>query len=721
MTLAIAAFAAQTIPLMGAAVIPAPPPAAPSPAAESSPTQSSPTPTPSSEPRPAFTFAAASFSPTNAVRLTGTKDAGSSVIVAPLVSGGRPLCTIKPSDSTDFSCVAALVSGRAIVLNAIETLDGVASAPRSVTVDVLGAPTIDGAPGYSTSGLVSGYGFAGSTVTTVLDDGVPGCSSVATEVGFWSCALNAPAGPHVVRATQSRADLGNGASSSLSGSLSLVVDRDAPAPATITSPAAGTRVTAAEVTISGTGEIAAGGGAGGTAGGSAGIADLYLDNVPACQTAIVGGRWSCSVRGVSRGAHSLLVIQRDTAGNYSLPSVPITVYFGAKGGSIIPGQPARPSPPESPSGPSQIPGTPPSSTAPTGPAPDASAPTPPPGFGSAEGWSSPTAFGATIPTVSTSFSNGVWFGASFIALIFIVLIALPLRLLAGALRGRVRTPSLRVTGRNRSRRPPRSTTATPVGFLGALAVPLAAAAVLIMLAVGVDDQLRYLRLTVAVVLGLGLLNLASNVVAHRIASHLGSHLGSPDGSHLRGLNRRVRFVPLLLLATLLAATLSRATGIHPPLIAGVMVGIGFTGIVSARARAIGSLVEIGTVTVLATLAWILHGLFAAAEGFWALLAGEILTTVAFAGLGSVVILVLPIATLPGRAVFEWSKPVWLATITTVAALNFVVILGGNRAPFPIVGWVLAAGAFAVLSVAVWGWLRFVEPRFAADPARSRLC
>lgn len=670
---AIAGFAIQAMTLMGAAPTPAPSPSS------------------SIGPTPNFSFSAPRFSPTNAVHLTGTKDAGGSVVVT-AAAGGASLCSIAASSATDFSCFAPLASGPAIILSAVETLDGVTSAALSATVDVLGAPTIDGAPDSLTTGVVSGYGFAGSTVSTVLEDGTIGCSSVAIDAGYWSCSLSVPSGPYVVRVRQSRADLGGGASSSLSGSLSLVVDRDAPPAAIITAPTAGSRVTSSDVTFSGTGEVAALG--------PGGVADLYLDNVPACQAPITGGSWSCAVRGIAPGKHSLLVIQRDSAGNFSVPSVPITVFFGVKPGSSVPVPPVPPSNPAPPGSPGHAPSIPPPSGVPSTPSPDHSAPTAPGPGGSGNNWGTPTAFGALIPTLASSVTADNLFLAPLLTLAFIVLVALPLRLLAGALRGRIRMPSPQFTGRNRSRASrssPVMDASTPLNPWLAGAVPLAAAAALILIAGGVDDQVRYLRLTAAVLLGLAVLNVVGVAVATRA------------GSRWQAVSGRLRFVPLLLLAALLAALLSRGTGIHPPVIAGVLIGVGFTSTVGARARAIVSLVEIGAVTVLAVAAWLLHGLLGATEGFWALFAAESLATIALAGLGSVVVLVVPIATLPGRAVFEWSRPAWLATITVVALFASVVILGGGVASFPMIGAILFAGAFAALSVAVWGWLRFVDP------------
>ncbi|QNE47607.1 hypothetical protein F1C58_12320 [Glaciihabitans sp. INWT7] len=690
--LAVAGFALQSVLVLGAAAVPPDSPsAADSTEVPDSATAATATPTPSPSPTPSampsnFSFSAPDFSPTNAVRLSGTKDAGSSVVISPRSATGSPFCTIPASDDTEFDCTAAVASGAAISLIAVQTLAGVASAPLSATVDVLGAPTIDGAPESLTTGIISGYGFAGSTVTAVVDGGAAGCSSVATDAGYWSCVLTVPSGPYVIRAKQSRADLGGGASSSLSGSLSLVVDRDSPASAVITSPAPGSQVAGTQVAVSGTGEAAPAG--------LSGTADVYLDNLPACQSAIVGGTFSCIVGGVSKGPHSLLVIQRDAAGNYSAPSAPITVTFGSRG-AAAPAPPAIPRPPGSPAVPSTPPSAAPPSTTPS--APPSVTPLPP--GGSIDNWGTPTTFGAMLPTLSSSVTSGNLALAPLLAIAFVLLIALPLRLLAGALRGRIRMPSLQFTGRNHAR-PSASVPvieSAPLNPWVVGAIPLAAAAALIVIAGGVDDQVRYLRLSLAVVIGLAVLNVVGVAVATRC------------GSFAQRVSGRLRFVPLLLFAAVVAAVLSRVAGIHPPVIAGVLIGVGFSSTVAARARAIVSLVEIGSVTVLAAGAWLLHGLFGAASGFWALLAAESLATIALAGLGSVVVLILPIASLPGRAVFEWSRPAWLATITVAALFASVVVLGGGDASFPVIGAIVCAGAFAALSVAVWGWLRFVEP------------
>jgi hypothetical protein len=570
------------------------------------------------------------------------------------------------------------------VLSATATLDGQTSAPATARIDVLGAPTVEGRPGYRTSGLVSGYGVPGASVTTLVGGSESGgCTTVAADSGYWSCALSVPSGSYIVQATQSRADIGGGASSAISGSLDIVVDRDAPASPTITSPQSGSSVSGTSTVFTGTGE-------------DGGLIDLYLDNVPICEVAVSGGAWGCAVKAVSIGAHTALVIQRDAAGNYSAPSAAITLRFVQKAGS---GAPARPvSPENSRSGPTATPLPTPTPVEPVQPPA-----LPPPSGGASHhpssNWGTPTRFGTTIPTLTASIMGTNWLLAPVLAAAFIVLVALPLRLLANSPR-RFHMPPMQLTGRNRRRVIVPDDEKRQNTWLRAI-VPVAAAAAVILLSAGVNDEVRYLRLSVAVLLGLALVNVLGVMIAARA------------GSRWQGVSARVRFLPLLMLAVVLAAALSRLAGIQPPIVAGVILGIGFAGDIAARPRAIVNLTAVGSVALLACMGWLLHGMIPP-TGFWALLLGELLATVTFAGFGSAVILMLPLATLPGRAILEWSAPVWLATVAVVSVLGSVVVLGGQGAVFPVMGSLLVAGAFAAVSLAVWGWLRFVDP----SPARA---
>ena len=618
--------------------------------------------------------AVAAFSPLNAVHLSGTRDADASLTVK---VGTTTACADIPADpaSTTWSCTASVSNGPGVIVTVTQTLAGATSQVTSTPFDVLGPPQISGGAGLITPGLVSGQGFPGATVTTAVAGASGGCSSIVTSAGYWSCALTVGSGDWSVTATQARADLGGGASSSVSGSLDVHVDKDAPLPPRVTSPGAGSRITSTRVTYRGVGE-------------TGGTVDVYLDNTPVCSSDVVGSAWACAASAPTGGTHSVRAIQRDAAGNFSSPSPIVRIAFGPAD-AVAP--PVAPPPPGTPS---PTPTTP--SPTPTTPGPT---PTPLPYATSPHtGWGSPTDFGAALPTLASSISGGNWLLAPLLALAYLLLVALPLRLLASALRGRVSRPRTRFMGRNQpttyeddlSERPP----VNP--WLSAL-VFLVVATVLVVLSVGVNDEVKYLRLAGAVFLGLAVLNVVGTGIPGRLAS---------QGLRAPG---RPRFIALLLLAAVLAALLSRATGIHPRLVTGVLIGMGFARGLPARPRALVRLTELGSVTVLALLAWIAHGVVAG-SGFGPASLRELTATVALAGIGSALVMVLPLASLPGRVLLEWSGPAWIASVLVVALFAGVLLLGVGG--FPVVASLVVAGAFAAVSLAVWSWFRFVEPATA---------
>jgi hypothetical protein len=617
------------------------------------------------------------FSGINTVQLTGTKDADSTVTLQPIAPSSTAPCPAISGPDTTWTCVATVPNGPGLVLTAVETLVGDSDQASTDPFDVLGPPIIAGAADSLTTGLLTGQGYARSTVTVAVA-GAPagGCTSVVDDTGYWSCSLAAPSGAWSVTATQSRSDLGGGQSSSVSGSLDVVVDKDAPAPPVITSPLAHSRIGTDTVTYRGTGE-------------ANGSLEVYLDNAPVCSTQIGQGAWSCNTAAPANGSHTVYAIQRDAAGNYSAASATIPVVFGpAPATGAAP--PSTPSPTPTPTPvPSTTPGAP--QTAP--PIPPFGAPTPT--GGPHTGWNTPTAFGETMPTLASSVSDGNWMFAPLVAIAFLLLIAMPLRLLATALRGRIRRPTLRFTGRNRTV-PDVDPPAATHPRLAALA-PFAAATALILIAGGVNDEPRYLRLAIAIAAGLAILNLVGVALPVRLA---GRRLGA---------QAPVRILLLLLVAAAITALLSRFAGLTPPLVTGVLIGTVFAGDLPARRRGRVQLLEVLSVTVLAVLAWAGHDLLESAVGFLPLLSRELLAAIALAGLGSAIVMVLPIASLPGRTILEWSTPIWTVTAFLVATVAAAMLLGSNLATFPVFGSLAVAASFAALSLAVWAWFRYVEP------------
>ncbi len=712
-------------------------------------TAAAPTPTPTSSASPessTYSISAPEFSPTNAVKLTGSKESGASIAIYVNRSSVAAL-TIPADQKTTWKDTIVLANGAGTTLDAVETQNGVASTATRTIIDVLGAPSIDGQPDSVTSGLVAGYAVPGATIavnaTPARSDSAlkaGGCRSSTTTDGYWSCALDVASGAFVVQATQSHPEIGGGKSSSLSGSVELIVDKDAPAKPAITSPSPGSTVGGtsggARVVVGGTGE-------------TRGVVDLYVDNIPICQAAVRNSAWTCTISGISAGNHTLVVIQRDAAGNYSSPSAGFSVTFGSAA-SITPTPPSKPGTPSAPAkpSPSAKPGIPlpinpkptPSDTAPPatplpGTPPPSSGGTPPTiaPYGAQNNWGTPTLFGLNLPTLATSVTTTNWAMAAALALLFVFLVALPLRMLATTLSGRIRPPRLQLTGRNQSRYElssfgggsfggggalvgtsggssfarsapgrfgsqsgaPMADTSTPLNPWLAGSVPIMTVAALIVLSGGVSGEVRYLRLSLAVIIGLSILNVVGVAIAVRF------------GYWRTGISARLRFLPVLMVVAVAAAIASRFVGLEPPIVAGVLIGVSFAASISPRDQAVVSIYEIGAVTILATLAWIGHSLVLGWNGFAGALVQESLATVALAGFGSAIVLVLPIATLPGRALFDWSRPLWLSIVVIVASLGSAVVLGATT--FPVLGAVSLAAGFAMLCVAVWAWFRFVEP------------
>jgi hypothetical protein len=614
------------------------------------------------------------FSGLNTVQLSGTKDADGTVTLQPIAPSSTAPCPPISGPDTTWTCVATVPNGPGLVLTAVETLGGDSDQASTSPFDVLGPPIIAGAADSLTTGLLTGQGYVRSTITVAVA-GAPagGCTSVVDDTGYWSCALAAPSGAWSVTATQSRADLGGGRSSSLSGSLDLVVDKDAPAPPVIASPLPHSRVDTDTVTYRGTGE-------------ANGSLEVYLDNAPVCSTPIGQGAWSCDADVPSNGNHTVFAIQRDAAGNYSAASTAFPVVFGPA--------PETDSPPPSAPPPAPAPSTTTPSAPQTAPAIPPFGAAPPTG-GPHTGWNTPTAFGETMPTLASSLSNGNWMFAPLVAIAFLLLIAMPLRLLATTLRGRVRRPTLRLMGRNQIL-PPADPPAVTHPRLLVLA-PFAAVTALILIAGGVNDEPRYLRLAIAIAAGLAILNLVGVALPVRLA---GRNLGAQTS---------VRMLLLLLITAAITALLSRFTGLTPPLVTGVLVGAVFTGGLPARKRGRVQLLEVLSVTVLAVLAWAGHDLVESAVGFLPLLSRELLAAITLAGLGSAIVMVLPVASLPGRTLLEWSTPIWIVTTFLVVTVAAAVLMGSSLATFPVFGSLAVAASFAALSIAVWAWFRFVEP------------
>jgi hypothetical protein len=423
----------------------------------------------------------------------------------------------------------------------------------------------------------------------------------------------------------------------------------------------------------------------------------------------IAGDWLCTIAG-GPGTYNVQATQSNSAGN-SIPSNQVTIVVNPAPPVVTPPPVVQPEPvpvPPKPAPPVTEPEAPEPAPSPTSseradaeslpwldrpifPGPGGGGPT----IGEAlTNWGTPTGFGSKLPTPAETVTSGNWAWAPLFALAFIALIAVPLRLLAGALRGRFAFRSPQLAGRNRQSGPIDEPTPRNPWLMGA--VPLAATAGLIVLAEGLNGEVRYLRLLFAVGGGLAILNVVGVAISTRVASGR------------LGISGRLRFRPMLLVIAAIATLIARFTDMAPPLVGGVLIGVGFAMAVPVKPRALVNLAQVGGVLALALLAWVAHSLIGPVDGFWASAVVETLTTVCLAGFGSALMLMLPIGSLPGRVVLEWSRGVWLTATALVGTVTAAVLMGGVQPAFPTLATVLAVAGFAAVSVAVWAWSNYAQ-------------
>lgn len=631
------------------------------------------TPAPPAAAAAAFDVPPSDFVAGSAVTLTGSKDAGSTLVIR---REGQVVCTVADPDAVTWECAGIAVPNGVHEFTGEETLPDDAVEPFGpLTLRVLAAPALEGAGGsLLTTGRFSGSAEPGASIQ--LQSIGPGgtiehACPAALPDGFWSCALALDSGQYEVRARQSSAAIGP-EFSAYSAAAAVTIDRTPPNAPTVTSPRSGTSPTRS-VTARGGGERDA-------------LLQVFIDGTLACETIVSpSGSWACPVRWPGPGTFTLQALQRDAAGNFSSSSARVEVSYAPPPDAAAPPPPA----PTETSTPSPVPSGPP---VPGTPAPAPAPPVAPP----TSNWGTPTGFGASLPTAEQVAERGGWAVAPLAGLAYLLLAALPLRAFATHVVPRLRRPRIALTGRNRGPIDGDHSTSAPVLSPAVVAAgTLGGAAVIAALSGGVDAEVRYLRLTAAIGLGLVLLNAIAVLLPARLAGRVGR------------VDVVVRLLPGILLVALVAALVSRFGGLQPPLLAGVLIAASAALGASRRARAGVAVAQSSGVSALALVGWAAHDVLTPSTGFWMTLASETAAAVALGGLGSLLMLLLPVGPLPGRTLYAVSPPAWAVVALASATVAGAILVSGPA--FPLAPLVLAGAAFAgVLSAAVV-WTRWVAP------------
>jgi hypothetical protein len=235
---------------------------------------------------------------------------------------------------------------------------------------------------------------------------------------------------------------------------------------------------------------------------------------------------------------------------------------------------------------------------------------------------------------------------------------------------------------------------------------LLAVAALLILSRPVDGTPAYARLLFAAVTATAVIALVSVVVPSMIARWLG-------GGRLH-----TTVDPRGFLIVAGAAAASRLLDLDPPVLFALVVTASTASAVGRATEGRIALSRIASLAVLGVLAGGAGILLSPAlqPGFASSLVIETLNVLTAAALGSATIMLIPLGTSTGRALWASSRMGWLALAIAVVALE-IALLGSRStesadavATLGIVGVV----ACATLFVSVWIWRRFVAPELARE-------
>lgn len=348
-----------------------------------------------------------------------------------------------------------------------------------------------------------------------------------------------------------------------------------------------------------------------------------------------------------------------------------------------PGQPADPSAPES--------------TQPAASSPTASDPGP-----------SPTRYGHSLVTLAAVLTASPVAPTVAVAVAagFLLLVAIPLELLYGTLRQNYERLVFVPAFLRRGWTAWRAREFHPVWRWAGVGAMFATGAMIAALAEpGVGSIATATRLFSALVLSLGLMNLAAVLLGRVTAARL-------------ALPNVVRLMPGFLVIAGVGVLASRLLGLHPGILFGLLaMTVVTTQMNRAQAGAVALVVN-GGFLALGVLAWLLYGFLdpilvgGSSSSLWSELVREMLTAIAVGCIGAVAVALLPITFMGGHDIFRWSKPVW-ATLYAVTLTLFVLVVfpqpdSWEAVSGPALATALVFGGFGLLSVSVWAWFRFRE-------------
>jgi hypothetical protein len=198
-------------------------------------------------------------------------------------------------------------------------------------------------------------------------------------------------------------------------------------------------------------------------------------------------------------------------------------------------------------------------------------------------------------------------------------------------------------------------------------------------------------------------------------------------NHAIGLT--VRALPATLVIAIICVIVSRVANFQPGYLYGLVVGFFFVSSVSRDIEGKAEAAAAATSLAAAFVAWVVLALLrsgaAGGDDFTNTLLQSATVTIVVAGLENAVFAMLPLRFLPGSAVFDWNRRIWIVLIG-LGVFGFAHVLlnpsagAGYLADTTRTSFftlVVLLVAFGVVSVAFWAWFRFRPSRpHAGGPA-----
>lgn len=217
-----------------------------------------------------------------------------------------------------------------------------------------------------------------------------------------------------------------------------------------------------------------------------------------------------------------------------------------------------------------------------------------------------------------------------------------------------------------------------------------------------------------------------------IVTYVASWISGSIIKRVWGISSTIALQPIGLLFAAIGVVVARLLDFSPGFLVGLVIGLQLLSKVGSVHRTRALVVQLGTVAVLAMLAWVGYVLvteISSGLDFGTALLLDTLAATTVEGLTAVTVAILPLGFLEGREIYRKSKPLLLLLFFVFATSFALIILptaSGDAPLAQIAPWVLVLAVFAAVTLIIWAALHFTASKDddadhevdAADLARS---